>query len=175
MDPNRPTSFPPSWLASLRARLTEIAARRVPEDAVEDLVQDAMQVVLEKGPEAASRDGAPTPPLAWCFLVLRNVIGNWYQKRRDHAEVDDLPLADGRPDPLAALATEERARTVRGAVEELRRTNADCARWLWSMAEGEKPAALAERAGVEAGAFYRRVYRCRKKLEAILRAKGVTP
>ena len=37
------------WLESLRARLLGVARRRVPQVAAEDLVQDALKVILERG------------------------------------------------------------------------------------------------------------------------------
>lgn len=171
----RPPEPDPDWLVPLRERLMEIARRRVPEDAVEDLVQDALRIVLERGIPLAREQGHDRPSLKWCFMTLRNVIGNWYQKRRDHADADGLTLAAPGPDPLAALHREEEARRVRQAVGELREQAPDCASWLWQVAEGRRPAALAEQAGIEAAAFYRRLYRCRKKLELILRERGLCP
>ena len=163
------------WLSRLRSRYTEIAGRRVPADAVEDIVQDALRIVLTKGPAAAARAGDATPPMRWCFQVLRNVIGNWYQKRRDHGTVDGLDLPDDRPDPLASLTADERARTIRLAVDELRMRSRECADWLWAMAEGMKAGPLAARAGIDPKDFYRRIYRCRQTLADILKGKGVAP
>jgi DNA-directed RNA polymerase specialized sigma24 family protein len=165
----------PTWLTPLRRRFAEITARRVPTDAVEDLVQDALGIVLAKGPAEAHRAGDTEPSLRWCFNVLRNVIGNWYQKRRHHEPVENHDLADERPDVLAALAADEQAQTIRTAVAELRLQRPDCADWLWSMAQGTKAGALAERARMEHSAFYRKVYRCRRMLAEILQRKGVSP
>lgn len=168
-------SMDQKWLSLLRQRFAEIAARRVPEDAVEDIVQDALGIVLAKGAAAANAEGTSDPPLRWSFNVLRNVIGNWYQKRRRHETVDDLEIADGRPDALAALTTEERAQTIRDAMDELRQGRPYCADWLWAMAQGVKAGILAARARVEEAVFYRRVYRCRKTLAEILVRRGVSP
>ncbi len=165
----------PAWLATLRARMLEIAGRRVPDDTVEDVVQDAVSIVLEKGPGIAVREGTANPPLAWCFVVLRNVIGNWYQKRRSHDDVDTIDLADAASDPIDALDHERRHRAVHAALATLRAVSEECARWLWAMARGQRPADLAAGAGLEPAVFYRRVYRCRKKLEEILRREGVQP
>ena len=164
----------PRWLAQLRERFAEIAARRVPESAAEDVVHDALAVVLAKGLAEADRHGQPDPPLSWSFTVLRNVIGNYYQNRRGHESVDGMELTDDRPDVLAALTTAERARTIRSAVDDLRRENAECADWLWSLAQGGKVADLARRAQLDPSVLYRRLYRCRRKLAEILRGKGVT-
>lgn len=173
-DARRPNPDP-DWLEPLRVRLTEIARRRVREDSVEDLVQDTLRIVLERGLPVAREEGRDRPPLKWCFMTLRNVIGNWYQKQRDQTDVQDLPLAAPGPDPLSALAREERDRRIHEALDELRRQSRDCAGWLWAVAEGTKPAELADRAGVAADAFYRRLYRCRKKLEALLLERELRP
>lgn len=175
MQDARTSGSDPHWLEPLRVRLSEIARRRVPDDAVEDLVGETIRIVLERGLPLAREQGQDRPPLKWCFMTLRNVIGNWYQKRRDHRDVESLELADPGPDPLSALTREERDRRIHEALAELRRRSHDCASWLWSVAEGVKPATLATEAGIEAGAFYRRLYRCRKKLEALLSEKELLP
>ena len=175
MDINKHSpSLDSAWLSLLRQRFTEIAGRRVPVDAVEDIVQDALGIVLVKGPAEARREGRAEPSLRWSYNVLRNVIGNWYQKRRRHEAVGDHDLRDERPDALAALTMAERSETIRSAVAELRLARPECAGWLWSMAQGTKAGILAERARIEHAAFYRRLYRCRQYLAEILHRKGVT-
>ena len=164
-----------AWIAALRERFVEIARRRVPEDAAEDVAQDALRIVVDRGMAVARQQGRDRPPLKWCFMTLRNVIGNWYQKRRDHDDVDDVALVDERPTVLDALTTEERHRRIRATLERLRSRSEDCARWLWQIALGTKPAALAREADVEASAFHRRLYRCRRHLRALLEEEGLQP
>jgi DNA-directed RNA polymerase specialized sigma24 family protein len=171
---NDSTHLDSHWLAQLRRRFVEIAARRVPESAVEDVVHDALGIVLAKGAAVAREHGQKEPPLRWSFTVLRNVIGNYYQKRRSHEAIDNHDLPGSAPSPLAALTSAERLRTIRGAVDELATTKPDCARWLWAMAEGAKAGQLARGAHLEEAAFYRRIYRCRQALAEILKGKGVT-
>jgi DNA-directed RNA polymerase specialized sigma24 family protein len=161
-----PEPLDATGLIQLRQRFSEIAARRVPESAVDDVVQDALGIVLAKG--------GTQPDLRWSFAVLRNVIGNYYQKRRHHDSLEAVEVADDRPDALAALTTDERHRTIRTAVDELRLDRPDCAAWLWSLAQGTKAGELAARAQLDRDAFYRKIYRCRQQLAAILRRKGVT-
>jgi len=67
---------------SLRVRFTAIAKRRVHQDHIEDIVQDALQTVLRKYKERAQTDGI----LVWSLTVLRNVIGNYYQARKRETE-----------------------------------------------------------------------------------------
>lgn len=164
-----------AWLASLRARFVQIARRRVPEDVAEDLAHDAMRVVLEQGSSFADKEDLDHPPLKWCFMTLRNVIGNWYQKRRRYEDLDHLHLVDARPDPLDALAEQQRRRRIRATLDRLRGGSAECAHWLWEIARGVKPAQVARNAQIEIAAFYRRLYRCRKKLQELLTEEGLQP
>lgn len=164
-----------AWLDSLRTRFVQIARRRVPEDAAEDVAHDAMRIVLESGMSHADREGLDHPPLRWCFMTLRNVIGNWYQKRRSHESLDGVHLSDEKSNPLNALEDEQRRSRVRATLDRLRENSADCANWLWEIARGAKPAELARQARIEVGAFYRRLYRCRKKLHEILQEEGLQP
>ena len=66
-------------------------------DEAEDLVQSALGIIMEKMQDR--------PDLAWCLQVLRNVIGNHYQRRRsaESVAVEDQPLADGDATPLERL------------------------------------------------------------------------
>ncbi len=168
------------WLAGLRARFVAIARRRVPAEAVEDVVQDTLRIVIEKGwsgPGAADIDGRPA--LAWCMQALRNVIGNHYQRTRVRAAHAADParlehVADRRRGPLEALAARDAERVVREALAGLARGDAPCGRWLSALAEERAPGELAREAGIEEGAFYRRLWRCREKLRAALAERGWT-
>ena len=169
-----------AWFASLRERFLSIARRRVPEDTAEDLVQEALRIIHEKAgfdPGADSVDG--DPPLAWCFQVLRNVIGNHYQKERTRSRPEDeakrteaaSPLT--LPTPLEALESREVDELLAGAIGEVEREGGPCGGYLRRLAAGVEPAALADQDGVAPAILYRRLYRCRKKLRTILHRKGV--
>jgi len=168
------------WLAELRGRFVAIARRRVSPEAVEDVVQDALRVVIEKGwrgPETADVDGRPA--LAWCMQVLRHVIGNHYQRARVRAARAAGPgpldsVADARRGPLEALAARDAERVVLDALASLARGDAPCGRWLAALAEERPPGELARAEGIEEGAFYRRLWRCREKLRALLAERGWT-
>jgi DNA-directed RNA polymerase specialized sigma24 family protein len=166
------------WPALLRERLVQVARRRVATDAVEDIVQDAMRIIVERGvvrPGAMAPDGQPG--LAWCFQVLRNVIGNHYQKertrRRRIAAGEGVDAPDAAPGPLVALESADSTRVVLACLEQLGRVDASCAKRLRALAEGQAPGDLARAEAVEEAAFYRRLYRCRLKLRELLAAQGV--
>lgn len=62
---------------ALRVRFLDIAKRRVRRDDLEDVVQETLQIVHAKYGNREHQPGM----LTWSLAVLRNVIGNYYQKR----------------------------------------------------------------------------------------------
>jgi RNA polymerase sigma factor (sigma-70 family) len=148
---------------------------------VEDLCQDALRIILERGigdPRAADVDGRPA--LAWCLQVLRNTIGNYYQRERTRSSranaveeetVDHTPSAPRTP--LESLETRETLSLLVDAIDALSDSGEGCRRYLHELLEGRSPAEIASVAGVPAAAFYRRLYRCRQRLRELLLARGV--
>lgn len=155
-------------LGELRERFVEIAARRVEPSAVEDVVQDALKIVVEKSAGAA-------PRIDWCFQVLRNVIGNHYRRARTRRRfvVEDgttiESVATGQRQ-LAALEEEEAAMLIREGIDS---TGSPCRDYLGRLADGSSVASIATAEAVAAAVLYRRLYRCRQKLRQWLRARGV--
>jgi len=166
------------WFAELRRQFLRLARRRVPEAVVEDLVQEALRIVVEKGITGPGElvDGH-RPGAAFAFRVLRNTIGNHYQRARTRSGDVSLDAALGAADdaatPLEALAQTDAVAAVYSALDELARDDRACAQNLRRLAEGARAGELARTAGVEEAAFYRRIYRCRLKLRDLLRTKGI--
>jgi len=165
------------WFRDLRDRFVAVTARRIESDAVEDVVQEALKTVHEKAGVGPGTLVDGRPALAWCFQVLRNVIGNHYQRRggRREVPVDDQSLAAPAPAPLESLEHQERCRLLCEAIAELGRRSEACARYLRRVVRGESPAAIAADEGVDAAVLYRRLYRCRARLREILEQRGVGP
>lgn len=165
------------WLRALQRELVRIAARRVDADDVEDVVQDALSIIAAKGIDRGSEPVGDAPPLAWCFRVLRNVIGNHYQRQRTRdrwtktdSDVVEQASAGG---VLESLTSQETLIVVESALDELSRTDPVCAGYLSRMADGARARDVADDSSIERAAFYRRLYRCRHKLRELLRAKGI--
>lgn len=165
------------WLEDLRSRMLGLARRRVPADAAEDLVQDAMRVIVEKGGSSAAGDEIDgRPRLAWCLQVLRNVIGNHYRRAETRKK-----LIDGSIEPeslgrlLEARSSEDRIRAIEDGLAELSAADANCGRYLTRMADEVPAREIARDEGIETHALYQRLYRCRAKLRRILKGKGVLP
>lgn len=165
------------WLRSLQREFTRIASRRVEAADVDDVVQDAMTVIAQKGIDRNAEAVGQPPPLAWCFQVLRHTIGNHYQRQRTrrswvHEDAGAIERADGTT-RIEAMTSEETLAVVEGALDELARTDAACAGYLSRMADGARAGDIADAESVERAAFYRRLYRCRRKLRQLLLAKGL--
>jgi len=170
----------------LRVRFELIAKRRVQRDDLEDVVQDALRIVHAKYHARPPHD----PFLPWGLLVLRNVIGNYYQKRerldretefeeRLHSETTGVigtgvenDSADGRRNIEAILA----------GIHRLARTAPRCGkifqRILESMDEGGSPREVSSRAiarlqvdipNLSRDTFYVALHRCRQRLRDALR------
>lgn len=169
------------WLEALRARLMAVARRRVPLEAAEDLVQDAMLVILERGVRVGTFDTVDgLPPLVWSLQVMRNVIGNFYQKARTR-ERNQQDVGDDTKDPawsltpLDFLESDESMRVIHEAIGTLGTGEGKCGSYLEKLARGEGLSKIAQEEQLQPMVLYRRLYRCRLKLRAILVRKGVLP
>lgn len=168
----------------LRVRFLILGKRRVRPDHVEDVVHEALGVVLRKYRDLPGDRGI----LVWSMAVLRNVIGNHYQsRRRDDDRTtrlddwDDLSAGQPDDDPLGHLAADEAADRLEAAIDELARTSPRCgiifAGLLESMDQGGSPRVVSSRAlalvqatlpGLSRNAFYVSLHRCRAQLRAVL-------
>jgi RNA polymerase sigma factor (sigma-70 family) len=184
MSPPDRTPNDDRWLAGLRAQFLDVASRRVPADEVEDVVQQALATVYRRGQELGREERVDgMPPVAWCFQVLRNTVGNFYKQRRNRERVIELrtglgpeELAANSPcTPAEALDRSESATIVDEALRHMRDTDPRCHGYIRQVMEGRKARAIARAEGLEEAVFYRRLYRCRQKLRERLRARGVLP
>jgi DNA-directed RNA polymerase specialized sigma24 family protein len=182
---DNPTLDHETWLTGLRERFVEIARKRVEDRVVEDVVQEALTIIFQK----SGGGGAPvrtTPSLAWCFQVLRNVIGNHYQKERtrrrrfvpyegavSNGGVESVP--GSLPTPLESLEREELDRLLHDAVAELSRRDEFCGRHLRALLADDPALAPARSEGLAESTYHVRLFRCRRKLGKILMEKGYLP
>jgi DNA-directed RNA polymerase specialized sigma24 family protein len=174
----------------LRQRFRVIARGRVPADAVDDIVQDAMLVIVRKakssGGAEQARDAdsagrtvtsAGLPALPWCFQVLRNMIGNYYLHRARRAGDRPLDCPDEHASldatPVEALEAKELRAALAESLAAMRASDPQCGRYIGRLLDGATPAVLAAEEGVEQGALYRRMYRCRMKLRGLLAERGI--
>jgi DNA-directed RNA polymerase specialized sigma24 family protein len=167
---------------ALRVRFLALAKRRVQEDHAEDVVQDALKIVHERYAAA----GQERSILVWSLTVLRNVIGNHYQKRGREQErfshVEDIQrLAETAAAPDAALTSSSLQRGLELAIAELGERYPRCGTifqaFLSSLERGGSPREISTRAlrivqraqpDLKRNAFYVALHRCRGYLRDLL-------
>ncbi len=170
----------------LRVRFLKVAKRRVQPEHLEDVVQDALGVILDKHHERTGQTGL----LIWSFTVLRNVIGNYYQAKRRELErttvVEDWQSfgpAAVVVDPLRDRESTEFVGRLEDAIATLARKYPRCGRLFGHLLESfqvgggqrEVSARALEMAQNEdpelsRNTFYVALHRCRAQLRALLDA-----
>ncbi len=149
-------------LERLRERIAAVARKRVPEEAVADVVQDTLFVLIRKLPDLDS-DAAVLP---YTFLILKKVIGNYYQKINPNI----INLSSLRKDPGTDLREELELRIYREELLDLcRRTNAEYAR-IMELADdgfsGREIALYMQCSSIQA--LYNKIHRGRRQLREAL-------
>jgi DNA-directed RNA polymerase specialized sigma24 family protein len=161
----------------------------VPASVAEDLAHEALAIIVGRGIDqrvgvagevvraatGAGQASLEDLPLASCFQVLRNAIGNYYQRRatRERWAVDGAGETEGgTPTPLELLEEREAVLRIELAIRRVESEDGDCGRYLRKVATGADPGAIANAEGIAPAVFYRRLYRCRARLREILEREG---
>jgi len=178
---------------SLRVRFLTIAKSRVQEEDAEDVVQETLRIVHAK--YGSRSEGAGI--LIWGLAILRNVIGNYYQKRkRDSTRmiaVEDSKAVvagadeagartDGTGDPLgeSSRTVDEITEAITRLTDRYPRCGAIFRGIIESLAQGGGRQEVSQRAmkvvldadpKMTRGGFYVALHRCRFHLRQILEAK----
>jgi DNA-directed RNA polymerase specialized sigma24 family protein len=173
----------------LRARLLRVAKQRVREDDAPDVVQDALRIVLLKYRARGDQAGI----LPWSLTVLRNVIGNYYQKadhRKDWISLEHVPsgflarageVAAREADPGNDRAQRQLVERLAAAIRNLSRSHPRCGTIfraiLESLDAGGSPREISARSlekiqqeysDLTRALFYVALHRCRANLRQIL-------
>lgn len=164
----------------LRVRFLAVAKRRVQPDHLEDLVQEALQIVLRKGREQRRSENV----LTWSLTILRNVIGNHYQARKREQErmATGENILENMADPaIAPDRLDEIDPALEQALRELAEGFPRCGRIfaaiLRSLEQGGGPREVSQRAlarvqgqipDLTRGSFYTALHRCRSQLRVLL-------
>jgi len=151
-----------------------LAKRRVRnEDDAEEIVQDALMTIVEKHGEQDYQTGF----LQWAFGVLRNKIGNYYQKRDRRSkysraiEDDDVRVKqDQDPNPLDVFTESELRHKMTAAWLQL---NEHCRKLLWMLYRGYSREEIARAfPQYHFKVVNTKIFRCRNYLRRLLRKEG---
>lgn len=164
----------------LRVRFLAVAKRRVQPDHLEDLVQEALQIVLRKARDQRRSEQV----LVWSLTILRNVIGNHYQARKREQErmATGEHILDNLADPTTGPDFLEQGNpALEAALRQLAERFPRCGRIfsaiLASLEQGGGPREISQRAlasvqrripEMTRGGFYTALHRCRSQLRALL-------
>jgi RNA polymerase sigma factor (sigma-70 family) len=149
----------------LRARLLVLARFRVPE-AAEDTVHEALLVVHQHLEECDTVDGL----LAFSHQVLRNKIGNLYQRRHRWGH-DELQEGDAVYWIHDQIEHEELERIILESINRLRETLPVCGEILSSLYCGLEPTEISSNLGISKSNLKTRTFRCRQALRDLLSAQ----
>jgi RNA polymerase sigma factor (sigma-70 family) len=152
-----------SVLSLLEQRITSVAKRRVPADAVQDVVQDTLLVLLRKLPELTSE----VDILPYTYLALRNIIGNYYQEERSLKRFRDLDENELLTNSLEEIETNIYLDQV---LDTCKRTNGEYARIVKMVLDGYTLKEIMKEIGAPSiEALHTKIHRGRKQLKAALR------
>lgn len=152
----------------LSVRFAYLAKRRVRgEDAI-DIAQEACLTVLQKYREDAPRDH----PEAWAYTILRNKIGNYYQKTAGRpTESFDTTGADGGAGMSAPTVDPEAIRKLRSCLRKLVRAHPRYARVLNLAYQGYTSNEISRRLGIRTSNFYMMLNRGRSRLRQCMKGE----
>ncbi len=148
-----------------RVRFVIIAKLRVGGDEAEDIVQDTCLTIVEK-----LRDMSFPPNIdAWALNILRNKIGNYYQRQSTRSrvgsdiDVETFGLYYKRPDRNPSLYT-----NLQDCMKKLIMSNKLFARTLNLAYQGYKSDDICQRLSIKPGHFYVILGRSRQQLKQCL-------
>lgn len=152
----------PSREQRLRERLLEIARRRVPEAAVEEIVGGALAAV-----EVSENE----PALRRALAALRSSICTYYESLETQ-ELSGLVAGDA-PLVTESLSETELATACQRALRQLEEDSPAAAGYLRQLAAGASAEQVAQRVKISREILYQRLFRGREQLDRILVALGV--
>lgn len=154
-------------LAKLRERIVAFAASRIQRDQAEDLAQEVMIVLEQKYAHVERLEEL----LPLSLQILRFKMGAARRKSYRHGEhgqlsIDELPLADQRPDPLDEFEKKEQIERLAAAMRQL---GDRCRQILAAKLKGQSFAEIQKALGADSiNTVYTWDFRCRKQLMELL-------
>ena len=154
-------------LLKLRERIVGYAASRLQRDAAEDLAQEVLILLHEKYAHLDKLEDL----LPLSMQIVRFKMMAYRRKAQRRGEytqvpVDDLPIADGAADPLAAAERREMRERLIAAVSQMEER---CRKMFALKLEGKSFAEIQEIFGAGSiNTIYTWDFRCRKHLMELM-------
>lgn len=150
------------FFANVRERIAAVAKKRIRGAGYEDVVQEALIIIKAKLPELEDEKSL----MPFVFQILRNCIGNHYQKVRTEQKYIDFSA-----DTSHALCFDENqdwSKLLSKAIAHLKRDHARCAQLLEALMRSAEIQELKSLLNLDEANVYRTLYRCRNRLKEII-------
>lgn len=148
----------------LRARISALAKHRIERD-YEDVVQETLMTVYEHLSELRDAEHL----LTFATKVLRNKIGNFYQRRdRQSHYLEDQRRGHPIYDPNELWDMQESIEILFHALDRLGQRRPRCRDLLLELADGASIEELCEEFDLPRTRIHYRLFRCRRALRSIL-------
>lgn len=158
-DPEREKFF-----SRMRERFLSVAKKRIVGASCEDVVQEAMMILMRKIDEVRGEKHL----LPFAFQILRNCLGNYYQKTRRERQVIDFNADVSTATRDEPTRNDEWAELVSRAMQHLERDHAKCAGLIRAVLRSAPVSELKQLLNTDEANVYRTLYRCRMRLKTIL-------
>ncbi|MEZ5352754.1 MAG: RNA polymerase sigma factor [Bryobacteraceae bacterium] len=150
-------------LVTIRERILAYAASRIGKDSAEDLTQDALMLLEQKYAHVEPLE--ELLPLAFQIVRFKMVDHRRKSHRRgehNSLPVDEMPIADGHPDPAAVAQRRELEQRLAEALSHL---EGRCRKIFRMKLDGRSFAEIQKELGAASiNTVYTWDFRCRKQL-----------
>lgn len=150
------------FFESIRLRMIAVARKRIQGDASQDVVQEAMMILNSKLDQV--KDEKEVLPFA--FQILRNCIGNYYNKVRREQRI--IEFSDSAEQAGIVDENSDWLEILTKAISHLRVDSPRCAQLFEALLGSAEIEDLRKLLDLTADNVYRTLYRCRNRLKKIL-------
>ena len=150
------------FFTNVRERIAVVARKRIQGAAYEDVVQETLIILKAKLPELQAKENL----MPFVFQILRNCIGNYYQKVKTEQKYIDFS-ADAS-DAVRLDENQDWSQILNKAIAHLKKEHERCAKLLEAVMQSAEIQELKSLLNLDEANVYRTLYRCRNRLKEII-------